>query len=162
VEVLGQMNRRVVLFTLIILSIGFVSSCSYKLKNIEKGPLPTKLDGSKHSKEEVRNAIVKACVLRGWIPQLQEDGTIRASIFVRGARAEVDIQYDESTVSILFRDRERCSYKYYNRWVNNLYQTIVKQLVSSFHTTIHVYLPESTTEKKIESIANSEPQSIKF
>ena len=98
--------------------------------------LPTKIDGERHTQEEVRQAILRACNRRGWAAQVQDDGTILASIIVRTHTAKVRIEHTASTVSIQYLDSQNLDYRNgrihpnYNRWVANLYHSIQNELGS--------------------------------
>jgi len=98
--------------------------------NLDNEILPAKLNGQPYTQQEVRAGILRACNRRGWSAQPQEDGTILASIIVRGHSAKVQIQYTTRTVSISYADSERLHHwgnrihRNYNRWVMNLYHSI--------------------------------------
>jgi hypothetical protein len=92
-------------------------------------PTPMTADGGAFTVDEVRRAIFNACLKRGWTPRIGADGTIVASILVRGRHyAEVGISWDADSYSIRYRDSRELDYDAedreihgnYNRWVDLL------------------------------------------
>jgi hypothetical protein len=115
----------------------FVASCTTThIMNIENTPLPTRTDGSRHTAAEVETAILSACNQRGWSANVQSPGVITASILVRTHMAAVEIRYTDATLSIQYRDSDNLEHhddmihRNYNRWVVNLYGTIMRNLGS--------------------------------
>jgi hypothetical protein len=98
--------------------------------------LPAKVDGKPYTQEEVQKAILRACNRRGWSAQVQGEGVILASLLIRNYSAKVEIQYTSSTISISYVDSQGLGYhrdqihRNYNRWVANLYHTILSELGS--------------------------------
>ncbi len=92
-------------------------------------PTPMTADGRAFTLDEVRRAIFNACLKRGWTPRIDTDGTIVASILVRGRHyAEVGIGWATHSYSIRYRDSRELDYDAedreihgnYNRWVDLL------------------------------------------
>lgn len=66
--------------------------------------VPTFIDGTNPSTEDVRNAIMAGCKRKAWIPVVDEDGNITCSITVRAEHfAEVEIPYSADKYSIVDR-----------------------------------------------------------
>ena len=104
--------------------------------NLENEILPTKVDGEPYTQEEVRQAILRACNRRGWSAQVQDDGTILASVLVRTHTAKVQIAHTNTQISITYLDSHDLDYysgqihRNYNRWVANLFHSIQYELGS--------------------------------
>ena len=131
-----MMVKKFLKFSLILLLLVVISSCrrSFPILELNNEPLPTLVDGSTHTKEEVRNAIFKGCRRRGWVAQPKGEGLIEASIVVRENKARVEIRYNETTISILHNDSYNLRYAdgtvhpIYNRWITYLYRDILREL----------------------------------
>ena len=104
-----------------------------KLMELIDLPVPANLDGSQPSLSEVTEAIMRGCRDRGWTARRNEDGSITASILVRGKHfAEIDIAYDTAQYSITYRSSRNLDYnakrqrihRNYNRWVTMLSNSI--------------------------------------
>lgn len=102
--------------------------------NFENDPLPTPIDGSAHTMEEVRQAILRACSRRGWSGRVEQEGVIAASIRVRKHTAKIEIRYTDRAISILYRDSTNLNHSggrihgKYNHWVATLHRTILREL----------------------------------
>ncbi len=88
-----------------------------------------------YSDAQLQRAILDALNQRGWTVDRVMPGTISASITVRGRHhADIDVIYNPSTYLIRYRDSRDLDYKdgkihrNYNRWVNNLSHSILKEL----------------------------------
>jgi hypothetical protein len=136
-----MMVKKFLKFSPVFLLLVVIPSCRSRytigpVLNLKNEPLPTSADGSTYTKEQVRKAILEGCRRRGWVAQLKEEGLIEASILVRTNRAKVEIRYDETNISILYKDSENLHYsngtihRNYNRWIVYLYRSILKQLNS--------------------------------
>lgn len=133
-----MMVKKILMFTPVFLLLVVIPSCSRArpVLNLKNEPLPTKFDGSKYTKEQVREAIIEGCRRRGWVAQPKDEGLIEASIIVRANRAKVEIRYDETNISILYKDSYNLSYsrgtihRNYNRWIVYLYRSILSELDS--------------------------------
>ena len=125
------------LWTVLILLIVIPSCTSERITKYENEPLPTKIDGSAYTKEQITAAIMKACQRRGWVAQVREEGIIYASIIVRSNKAEAEISYDQNRISIVpvvSKNKDsyaRADYRYWNRWVSFLFSSIIEYLSSS-------------------------------
>ena len=131
-----MMVKKFLKFSLILLLLVVISSCrrSFPILELKNEPLPTLVDDSTHTKEEVRTAIFKGCRRSGWVAQPKGEGLIEASIVVRENKARVEIRYNETTISILHNDSYNLRYAdgtvhpIYNRWITDLYRDILREL----------------------------------
>ena len=131
------MVKKFLKFFPVLLMLVVLPSCTHVL-NLRNEPLPTLADGSTYTKEQVRKAIIEGCRRRGWVAQPKEEGLIEASIIVRANRAKVEIRYDETNISILYKDSYHLDYsemfgtihRNYNRWIRYLYRSILRELDS--------------------------------
>ena len=63
---------------------------------------------------------------RGWIPKVLGSGHVEAQLHVRSRTAIIDIAFDESTYSVMYKESQNLDYKRgrihrnYSRWVANL------------------------------------------
>lgn len=124
------------IYLVVILSI-FMFGCSSKpVLNIEKANIPSNIDGTKRSMENVQKAIIAAAVKRGWSPKIVQPGLIEASLSVRTHRATVDIPFSESNFNINYKSSENLNYngtkihRNYNNWIIKLSSSIQKELVN--------------------------------
>ncbi len=137
------MVKKILIFAPVFLLLFVIPSCtSRSILNLKNEPLPTLADGSIFTKEQVREAIIKGCRRRRWVAQPKEEGLIEASIIVRGRRAKVEIRYDETNISILYKDSYRLNHakgwfdgegtihRNYNRWIAYLYRSILREMDS--------------------------------
>lgn len=114
-----------------------LSACrTTAIYNVDNQQLPSQLDGQPYTLEANKIAVMKACKIKGWVPQVQnDDDSILARILVRGTHeASVKITFDRQYINIKYIDSKNLGYsegkihRNYNRWVNNLYTTITQQL----------------------------------
>lgn len=131
------MVKKFLKFSPFFLLLVVIPSCVIQpVLNLKNEPLPTLADGSTYTKEQVQKAIIEGCRQRGWVAQPKDEGVIVASIIVRSHRAKIEIQYDETNISILYKDSNNLNYAdgnihpNYNRWVEYLYSTILSKLPS--------------------------------
>jgi len=87
-----------------------------------------------YSTNDVRNAILQAGTAQGWQMQAVRPGLISGTLNIRNHMAQVDIPYDRSRYSILYRDSDNLRYdgtnihSNYNGWVQNLRNAINTRL----------------------------------
>ena len=107
-----------------------------KIENLIDVQVPTNIDGSSPSKEEVREAIISGCKKKNWIPVIDDNGNIVCSITVRSRHfAEVEISYTTEKFSIVYKSSRGLDYnekkqrihRNYNKWVYNLSDSIQRQ-----------------------------------
>ena len=70
-------------------------------------------------------AIAAAAARRGWLPQKQEDGTIRCTFQKRDNLVVVDVVPNDKQSFSIRRVQSNVSVRKYNQWVNNLVHDIV-------------------------------------
>jgi len=86
------------------------------------------------TKVDIKNAIMKAGTTRGWVIKQDAPGRLVGTLFIRKHMAKIDIQFDDKSYSINYRDSENLNYggtvihKNYNSWVKNLQQDIEIEL----------------------------------
>lgn len=143
-----MMVKKSLKFYPIFLLLVVIPSCTSRpVLNLKNEPLPVLADGSTCTKEQVRKAIIEGCYRLGWVAQLKEENLIEASIIVRANRAKIEIRYDETNISILYKDSYHLDYangiiertfgnangtihRNYNRWIRSLYRAILSKLES--------------------------------
>lgn len=121
--------------TLIVLSILLVIGCSRTapIYNIEDTPYPTWLEENV-TKKDISKAIRKAGGSLSWIMQEKGNGHIQGTLIIRTHTAIVDIYYDDSKYSIVYKDSENLMHNgteihhNYNNWVINLSNKIKQNL----------------------------------
>ena len=121
--------------TLIVLSTLLIIGCSRTapIYNIEDTPYPTWIEENV-TKNDISKAIRKAGGSLSWIMQEKGDGHILGTLNIRNHTAIVDIYYDESKYSIVYKDSKDLLYngteihKSYNKWVRNLRKRINQNL----------------------------------
>ncbi len=105
------------------------------INNIENAPV-LNLTGKKYTTEQVKTAIIRAGITRGWVIQEIKPGLLQGDINVRGKHnVTVEIPYNQESYSIIFKksDLPQKSGKIhpkYNIWINNLNSDIRVQLTS--------------------------------
>jgi len=120
-------------FILIATSVAWAAA---PIHNIVDEAVPSRLDGTPRTLDEVKEAIVKGCQRKGWQPVLDGEAQIKCTILVRGRHyAEVAIPYTAENYSILYvtsreldyNEKKQKIHKNYNRWVINLSAVIQQQ-----------------------------------
>jgi hypothetical protein len=131
-----QVKTLTAILIALLLALPTATFAAEPIKNLVDVPLPIKVDGSPRTLQEVRQAIVQGCQVRGWTPVDDGPQKIRASILVRAKHyAEVDIPYTTTSYSITYRSSKVLDYdekkqkihRNYNKWVFNLSSDIQKQ-----------------------------------
>jgi hypothetical protein len=96
------------------------------IENLIDIPVPSNIDGSMPSLEEIKSASIRGCKDKRWTPVVDEGGDIACSILVRSRHfAEVEITYTETSYSIIYKDSRELDYneekqrihRNYNKWV---------------------------------------------
>lgn len=103
-----------------------VSACATKIKPIG-GNIPVNTDIQK-----IELAIKNAAADRGWIVKSAKPGAMELALDVRSHSVVVDVKYDTSNYTIIYKDSQNMDYssirnsihKKYNNWVMNLRQSI--------------------------------------
>jgi len=131
------MNKITLPLLLILLLAPLASQAAKPILNLRDVPVPIYADGSTPTLEEVRTAIVEACLARRWVPVLDGEGNVHASIVVRGKHfAEIEIPFSATSYSIIYKssrgldynERRQRIHRNYNNWVVKLSGTIERQL----------------------------------
>lgn len=84
--------------------------------------------------EQVEEAIIKAGAQKKWRMMVIKPGQIVGNILVRSHKARIQIDYTEKFYAITYLESNNLLYKdgkihrNYNRWINNLDQTIQSNL----------------------------------
>ncbi len=110
-----------------LVAITIVGCNGHQVKNItDKGVVS--YSDKKITTKDVRNAIIKAGVNKGWAIRDISDGVLKGEITVRQHYAVIEITYSDKTYSIKYIDSSNLSYNpsvntihgNYNRWISNL------------------------------------------
>ncbi|HER39881.1 MAG TPA: hypothetical protein ENO10_01535 [Salinimicrobium catena] len=103
--------------------------------NYDREPVPSKVDGTHYSIEEVQTAVLAACRKKGWSANLVQPGVIEASITIRSRhRAKIEIQFSSTHYSILYKESSGMEYRNgrihsnYNHWIAKLDAAIKNEL----------------------------------
>lgn len=88
---------------------------------------------------DVQAAVVAGCVVKGWVPQVQAPDRVHAVLTRPDYRAEIDITYTTSTISIRYADSQgldwnpdkRLIHRNFNRWLILLQTAINTEAVRS-------------------------------
>lgn len=101
----------------------------HPIENVTGSPIPPGLDAAK-----VEKAIILGGMQRGWLSTKVADGHLQATINLRKHSATVDIQWDQSSYLITYKDSQNLKFKdakihgNYNVWVRNLNLDIQRSL----------------------------------
>ncbi len=133
----GEKNMKGrVLLLIVAWAVALGTGChTQRMRAWSQDPLPTRLDGSVHTRDQVQAAIVRACSQRGWAVQSREDGLVRALLQTRGRYSlQVAIHYTETRVDLAIEDSENLRqhgqriHESANRWAHYLYVNILRNL----------------------------------
>jgi hypothetical protein len=107
--------------------------------NIENAPV-INYSGKNYTTEQVKSAIIRAGMIRGWVIHEIRPGLLQGDIVVRNKhRVTVEISYTDKNYSIVYKssnlpaERGRIHPKY-NVWIGNLHNDIRAHL-ANLHTT---------------------------
>jgi hypothetical protein len=126
------MNKKLLLASLVIIGGLFYGGCSatqQPLYNVDNS-LVQAFDGKKLTMVQVEKAILQAGIQRNWKMQKVKDGLITATQLVRSHSATVEIKYNASSYSIIYKNSTGLDYdgtnihKNYNGWIRNLDSSI--------------------------------------
>ena len=120
------------LFTLFSIQPAFAAK---PIEDLIDVPIPARVDNSRMSLEDVKEAIIAGCRYKGWAPVLVEEGRFEASIHVRKHFAKVEIPFDANTYSIRYLDSQNLDFdpekrkihRNYNKWVILLSEAIQRE-----------------------------------
>jgi len=137
------MKRMFLIIALAVLVLPAMSNAASPINNLEEVAIPVRSDGTQLPIEEIQAIILESCLSRNWMPQPEADGTIVATIDVRGKHsATVRIPFSLDRYSILYVSSENLDYnprresihRNYNGWVVKLSQTIDFRLRTAART----------------------------
>lgn len=122
------MRLLLIVFMLLFSLVGFGCAKQHPLVlNLERELIPSKVDGTHYSIEDVQVGILAACREKGWSAGLVEPGMIEASITVRSRhKAKIDIQFSATHYSLKYKESYGLVYQdgrihsNYNHWVAQL------------------------------------------
>ncbi len=113
----------------------FMLGCTAKpVMNLENVAVPTITATTKSSMEDVQQAIISACLKRGWTPKVVSPGLIEASLSNRSHNATIEIPFSANAYSIHYKASENLNYngktihRNYNNWVVKLSRSIQVEL----------------------------------
>lgn len=115
-----------------ILALALVGCKSNPVYNVEGAPVSTSTSG--YNLRDVRNAIQQAGVSLGWQMKDVQPGLIVGTLVVRDHMAQVEIPYNRTSYSIIYRDSQNLNYdgvnihSNYNGWIQRLNGAINAQL----------------------------------
>lgn len=115
-----------------ILALALIGCVTNPVYNVTDAPVMTSTPGYKA--KDVRSAILQAGAAQGWQMKDIRPGLIVGTLNVRDHMAQVDIEYDRKTYSILYKNSYNLKYdganihKNYNEWVQQLNAAINAQL----------------------------------
>ena len=115
-----------------ILALALVGCKSNPVYNVEGAPVSTSTSG--YNLRDVRNAIQQAGVSLGWQMKDVQPGLIVGTLVVRDHMAQVEIPYNRTSYSIIYRDSQNLNYDgvnihgNYNGWIQRLNGAINAQL----------------------------------
>lgn len=115
-----------------ILALALVGCKSNPVYNVEGAPISTSTSG--YNLRDVRDAIQQAGVSLGWQMKDVKPGLIVGTLVIRDHMAQVDIPYNRTSYSIIYRDSQNLNYdgvnihSNYNGWIQRLNGAINAQL----------------------------------
>ncbi|KAB2927056.1 MAG: hypothetical protein F9K25_14985 [Candidatus Contendobacter sp.] len=115
-----------------ILALALVGCNSNPVYNVEGAPISTSTSG--YSLRDVRDAIQQAGVSLGWQMKDVKPGLIVGTLVLRDHVAQIDIPYNRTSYSIIYRDSQNLNYdgvnihSNYNGWIQRLNGAINAQL----------------------------------
>ncbi len=115
-----------------ILALALVGCKSNPVYDVTDAPIITSTRG--YALRDVRDAIQQAGVSLGWQMKDVKPGLIVGTLVVRDHLAQVDIPYNRTSYSIIYRDSQNLNYdgvnihSNYNGWIQRLNGAINAQL----------------------------------
>ncbi|MDG4595214.1 MAG: hypothetical protein P9F75_05910 [Candidatus Contendobacter sp.] len=126
------MKARTWLTLIGIVALALVGCKSNPVYNVEGAPVSTSTSG--YNLKDVRNAIQQAGVSLGWQMKDVQPGLIIGTLYLRDHMAQVEIPYNRTSYSIIYRDSQNLGYDgvnihgNYNGWIQRLNGAINAQL----------------------------------
>ena len=109
-------------FILILLITLFITGCVKPVHDVHDSAVTTVRDISL-SKKEVKKAIIRAGIHKGWKMKEVKPGHIVGTLHLRDHMAKVNIKYSEKRYSITYKDSSNLNYdgtnihRNYNNWI---------------------------------------------
>ena len=132
-----MLKKAVVLSALVVMCLCLTAGCmrQAQLQNPKGIPVKSAI-GQSLTDAQVKQAIFAGAKQKGWVARELSPGLITASLAVRTHLAEVEIPYNGSSYSIIYKSSTNLDYKakdqtihnQYNNWVNYLRLAIDAQL----------------------------------
>lgn len=121
--------------SILLISIVISSGCTpnQPVYNVEHAAVPAA--GKQLSADQVRTAIVRALVQKGWSVTDESKGHLEAQIHVRSHMARMNIDYSPTHYSITYKDSAVLNYdgttihRNYNKWIMLLQNLINRELL---------------------------------
>ena len=126
------MLRKLFGVAVLVAMLGLVG-CAQPIYNVKPTPVATTANKAVTT-DDVTKAIVRAGAALGWQMDPDRPGHILGTLVLRTHVAVVDIDYDEKTYSITYKESTNLDYdgtnihKNYNGWIQNLDNGIKVQL----------------------------------
>jgi hypothetical protein len=119
-------------------------------------------DERPYSMADVRNAILRGGAKHGWAMQEDRPGHILGTLNVRSHQAQVDIDYDQQSYKIVYRNSSNLNYDgsnihpNYNGWIRRLNTAISREL-NALYNTPYPAIPPSASNARY-SMAYPQPR----
>ncbi|MDH5190251.1 MAG: hypothetical protein OEW89_03265 [Gammaproteobacteria bacterium] len=116
------MNKKLTGLILVLLTTLFITGCVKPIHNVHDSAVMTVRDVSM-SKDQVKRAIIKAGVHRGWKMREVKSGHIIATLDRSNYMAQIDIKYTEKKYSLTYKNSRGLNYdgtnihRNYNNWI---------------------------------------------
>jgi hypothetical protein len=123
--------HRVIVVAVAVLLLGACAT-GHPVRNVTESPVVT--NKSNPSMDEVRQAIVRAGAGLNWQMKADRPGHMLGTLTLRTHVAVVDIDYNQKSYSIKYKDSTNLDYngstihRNYNGWIENLDKAIKAQL----------------------------------
>lgn len=128
-----------------------ISNAASPIQNIIDVPFPIRSDGGPYSIEEVRAAMIKGSQTPLWTGEVVGERTIRAKLNVRDKHfAIVEIQFSESTYSIIYVSSENLDYNPARQTIHRNYRNWVLQLSTMINRQF-IWLESKTVASEINT-----------
>ena len=116
------MKKNYVNFILILLTALFITGCVKPVHNVDDSAVMTVRDVAL-SKKEIKNAIIRAGIHKGWKMKEVKPGHIVGTLNLRDHMAKINIKYTAKRYSITYKDSSNLNYdgtnihRNYNNWI---------------------------------------------
>ena len=126
------MKVRMLFAVVVVLGLVLAGCRSNPVYNVSGAPVTTSTRN--YSMSDVRGAILQAGASLGWQMKDVKPGLIVGTLVIRDHMAQVDIPYNRTSYSIIYRDSQNLNYdgvnihSNYNGWIQRLNGAINAQL----------------------------------